>query len=532
MEEDSKSAVNTPTPTALDGGFGWIVVAASFLAYFIADGWAYSFGIFYPEMQDVFNEGKGKTALIAALLYGVPLLISPVVCALTSIYGCRKIAITGGLITGVSFILSSLATSVDILCLTTGTLSSIGLAMTYIPSLLIVTFYFDKMRGLATGLAVTGSGLGAFAFPPLIEFLLSKYAWRGTLLILAGICFNIVVAGALFRPLPTPGSKQSEDSKTEDKEADKGSEEHLKIRAGNVITPRLHVMHPKKTSTSLDDLRSKPTAEYRYRSTLSLKSIHLFSQKRTEEPAGVEQCQGLELPDNMTLSSPEIYHISKSNGVYLATTEPKPEKKHSSLSVVWMETKLILKSMMDKSLLVNWSFLFFWASSFILFLWAGMPYVYLYDKATELGIHPNKAAFLLSIIGISRTFGQIALGILGDQPKIPSVQLYGASIAIAGIATLLVPFFKTHATLTLFSVLFGFFISVTYCLTMMALVDLVGLGRTTSAFGLLQMGMGISTLLGTPVAGECYVLQPCCQTEKPACLKNPSAAARRNRPLH
>ena len=232
-------------PVALDGGYGWIVVAASFLAYFIADGWAYSFGIFYPEILEVFNEGKGKTALIAALLYGIPLLISPLVCALTSIYGCRKVAMTGGLVTGISFILSSLATSVDLLCLTTGTLSSVGLAMTYIPSLLVVTFYFEKRRGLATGLAVTGSGLGAFAFPPLLEFLISLYAWRGTLLILGGICFNIVVAGALFRPLPIPKVKVDADNKNMES-SNNSSKEYLKIKAGNVIMPRLHMVHKKK----------------------------------------------------------------------------------------------------------------------------------------------------------------------------------------------------------------------------------------------------------------------------------------------
>ena len=99
-EEDSKpTKPETAAPVALDGGYGWVIVAASFLAYFIADGWAYSFGIFYPEILQVFNEGKGKTALIGALLYGVPLLVSPLICALTTIYGCRKVAIAGGIIT-------------------------------------------------------------------------------------------------------------------------------------------------------------------------------------------------------------------------------------------------------------------------------------------------------------------------------------------------------------------------------------------------------------------------------------------------
>ena len=501
-DEDSKPAKTVALePVALDGGYGWVIVAASFLAYFIADGWAYSFGIFYPEILAVFNEGKGKTALIGALLYGIPLLISPLICALTTIYGCRKVAMAGGLITGTSFILSSFATSVDFMCLTTGTLSSVGLAMTYIPSLLVVTFYFEKRRGLATGLAVTGSGLGAFAFPPLMEFLISLYAWRGTLLILGGICFNIIVAGALFRPLPVPKVTMEDGNKDTDT-GDSGSKEYLKIKAGNVIMPRLHMLHTKKTSVSLEDLSPKTKVEYRYRSTLSLKSIHLFSPKQSKGESVAKPLQRLDLPDDMTLSSPEIYHASRSNGVYMSTVESATPEKKSSLHTVWKEFKLIMSSMMDKSLIKNWPYLLFWASSFILFLWAGMPYVYLVDKATEINISANKAAFLLSTIGISRTVGQIALGYLGDHPKVQSVQLYGVSIALSGLATIFVPVCKIYSTLSCYSVLFGFFISVTYCLPMMVLVDLVGLSRATNAFGLLQMAMGIATLLGTPVAGK------------------------------
>ena len=176
-------------------------------------------------------------------------------------------------------------------------------------------------------------------------------------------------------------------------------------------------------------------------------------------------------------------------------------KKDSSLHLVWLEFKLIVTSMLDKSLLSNWPYLVLWASSFISFLWVGMPYVYLVDKAIDMSVSVDAAAFLLSIIGISRTIGQIALGFLGDLPKISAVQLYGVSIAITGLATLLVPLCLSYSTLSLYSVVFGFFISVEYCLTVLVLVDIVGLDRTTNAFGLLQLAMGIATLLGTPVAG-------------------------------
>lgn len=40
---------------------------------FLADGMTYSFGMFYVEFLDYFNEGKGYTAWIASILVGVTL---------------------------------------------------------------------------------------------------------------------------------------------------------------------------------------------------------------------------------------------------------------------------------------------------------------------------------------------------------------------------------------------------------------------------------------------------------------------------
>ena len=63
----------------------------------------------------------------------------------------------------------------------------------------MVGFYFNKRRALATGIAVCGSGIGAFVFSPLTETTIRAYGWRGALMILSGVCLNGMVSGALFR---------------------------------------------------------------------------------------------------------------------------------------------------------------------------------------------------------------------------------------------------------------------------------------------------------------------------------------------
>ena len=77
----------------------------------------------------------------------------------------------------------------------------------YQPSLVIVGHYFKKRRALATGIAVCGSGVGAFVFGILGEVLIEVYGWKGAMWIISAICLNGVVVSALFRPIETMDSK-------------------------------------------------------------------------------------------------------------------------------------------------------------------------------------------------------------------------------------------------------------------------------------------------------------------------------------
>jgi MFS family permease len=184
-----------------DGGYGWVVVFASFMINAIADGITFSFGVFYVEFLDYFGEGKAKTAWIGSLFMAMPLLSGPIASFLTDRYGCRKVTIVGSILACAGFVLSTLATSIEVLFLTFGILAGFGLSLCYVAAVVIVAYYFDKRRSFATGLSVCGSGIGTFIFAPFTQYLLDLYGWRGTTLILAGIFLNMTVCGVLMRDL-------------------------------------------------------------------------------------------------------------------------------------------------------------------------------------------------------------------------------------------------------------------------------------------------------------------------------------------
>lgn len=74
----------------------------------------------------------------------------------------------------------------------------------YVTSMVAVQHYFDRRRAMATGLAVSGSGVGTLTFGLLTRRLSDLVGWRWTLVIEGAIMLLGCICGAIFKPLPHP----------------------------------------------------------------------------------------------------------------------------------------------------------------------------------------------------------------------------------------------------------------------------------------------------------------------------------------
>lgn len=70
-DDDDEAYDYQELPPPPDGGYGWVVVFASFMCNLVVDGIAYTFGIFLSELVTFFGEGKGTVAWVGSLLSGV-----------------------------------------------------------------------------------------------------------------------------------------------------------------------------------------------------------------------------------------------------------------------------------------------------------------------------------------------------------------------------------------------------------------------------------------------------------------------------
>ncbi|XP_022251797.1 monocarboxylate transporter 12-like isoform X2 [Limulus polyphemus] len=210
-EDDVDTEELPPLVAPPDGGWGWVIVFASFMCNVVVDGIIFSFGVFLTELTTTFNESKSKVAWIGSINAGTYLIVGPLVSALANTYGCRPVIIMGSIIAAIGFVLSAFATDIVFLFVTYGILGGTGFGFIFLPAIVTVGFYFERKRSFATGIAVCGSGIGTFLFAPVTRLLIDSFGWRGTMLILAGISLHCIAFGFLFRPLgppkPNPRSK-------------------------------------------------------------------------------------------------------------------------------------------------------------------------------------------------------------------------------------------------------------------------------------------------------------------------------------
>jgi len=59
-----------------------------------------------------------------------------------------------------------------------GLMVGIGAGLSFPPTVYIVTQYFEKLRGLANGLCISGSAIGTIVLPPLLQYLLDSFGYR------------------------------------------------------------------------------------------------------------------------------------------------------------------------------------------------------------------------------------------------------------------------------------------------------------------------------------------------------------------
>ncbi|KAJ6104793.1 hypothetical protein N7523_011113 [Penicillium sp. IBT 18751x] len=185
----------------IDGGKqAWLFLIASAMLEALVWGYAFSFGIFqdYYSAHDPFR-GSANIAVIGTCAMGIAYLIAPLAIVVMIMVPrvARWVSTAGVVIMCLSLAISSFSTNVTHLILSQGIGFGVGGCLAYTPSILFMSEWFCKRKGLAFGIVWAGSGLSGVIFPLVIQWLLNQYGIKSTLRISAVALF-ILAAPFLY----------------------------------------------------------------------------------------------------------------------------------------------------------------------------------------------------------------------------------------------------------------------------------------------------------------------------------------------
>ncbi|CAF2326798.1 unnamed protein product [Rotaria sp. Silwood2] len=515
-----------------DGGFGWVIAFAAMLCNLVCDGTLFAFGTMKVHLQKHFECSDMLILMVGSVPCGVYLLVGPIVSGLANRYGCRPIIIIGSIGAATCMVLSTFSPNVWAMMVIYGIFGGVFFGMVYLPSVVMVSFYFDKKRAIANGLVTAGTGIGALSFGPLANFLMGKLGWKMGMLIFAGIMLTCIAFGAIMQPLKpqrvpikreieleTPVNNYSKDG--QQKPSSSASQE----ATADMNIPLLSSVDASNQNNNLgigsrSDVPPVATANGSSLTPPNQTSrVRTLSSSSHTSASGAHHRIGVSNPEDATRplyrkdalftgSKCQLHHLSHTSlansNPYLSSVTNIPaltdeEKKKDSAVKAFID---ILKTMTDFSILKNKQLLLICLGNVFSMLGYYLPIMCLVSFATEdLKVDLTKASFLLTVFGFFNTLGRFSGGPIAMIPHLSALRVHNVLLFTAGILTVLAAYAYNFTTCALYAGLCGFAIAPHMSLLPSVICDCVGLDRYTTAFGILFLFRGVTSIIGPPAAG-------------------------------
>lgn len=437
LRKCSGANVYTKVP---DGGWGWAVAVAFFFVEVFTYGVIKSFGVFFKELMVYFEESNSRISWIISICVFVLTFTAPLSTVLSNRFGHRPIVMLGGFLISLGMIAASFARSVVDMYLAIGVVSGLGYCLSFLPTVTILSQYFDKRRSLVTAVASTGECFAVFAFAPAITALNNQVGWRFCLLTVGALQLNIVVCGALLRPIVIRSPEEAkEPSKPENLESS-------------------YMLENEQTLTSLDSIDS---------------GVEVSTSPHTGMVCGT--------PEKSTDGAAESKKQTGQQDVDERTSAP----------------------LLDFSVLKNPGFICYALFGLFATLGFFAPSLYIIPLSLSLGIDKDLSAYMLSSMAIAEVFGRIGAGWILNRKPIRKIYIELIFVSLLCLALFAFPFAGTFWGLVVCSVFFGCMLG-TVTGTHIPLVaeeDIVGIEKMSSGVGVYVFIQSVAGLAGPPLAG-------------------------------
>src|ERR1700750_2211344 len=180
--------------------YGWLIVAVTFVTMAIGVNAATAFSLFYPPIIGEFGWERGITAGAFSFGFVVSAIASPLIGRLMDRGGPRAVMELGIALMGGGLLLAPLTTQPWHLYVTIGVLVGAGsVCLGYSGFSLFLPNWFIRRRGLATGIAFAGVGVGSVTLLPWVQHMIEQGGWRsactamGLLILIVLVPINLLL---------------------------------------------------------------------------------------------------------------------------------------------------------------------------------------------------------------------------------------------------------------------------------------------------------------------------------------------------
>jgi OFA family oxalate/formate antiporter-like MFS transporter len=182
--------------------FGWFIVAAGLIIISLDGILLYSFGISVPYLEESFHASHleiSSLITIRNIFFAFSMIIAG---RLIDKYNPKYVIFIGGLTAVIGIFLTAYAENLWQLRLYYAVLPGIGNGFFYIPSLAIISRWFNEKRALAIGIATLGVPISGMIINPLHAWLISTVGLESSLVVLSLIIFFLLLFAFVMRKAP------------------------------------------------------------------------------------------------------------------------------------------------------------------------------------------------------------------------------------------------------------------------------------------------------------------------------------------
>jgi MFS family permease len=187
----------------------YLVVVGACLTQFTVIGLLFSYGLFFEVFETEFGWSRtvlSSAASLAFLMMGV--LASPMG-RLSDRFGPRPVLAMSGALYGLGVGLIAGVAEPWQLLLIFSAFIGLGMSTHDVVTLSTVARWFERRRGVMTGVVKTGTAIGQVVIPPLAAVAIASLGWRSAALGLGAAAAGLLVAAALAMSRP-PARKPRE----------------------------------------------------------------------------------------------------------------------------------------------------------------------------------------------------------------------------------------------------------------------------------------------------------------------------------